>query len=148
MGYAAELVGVIDGTSVPPKKSDGTVVGSQKSFYRATIDLSRADIDKTLNGFNVLFRKPKGGAVPIFRVYSSVSLTTSQLQFGIAGDATKYAAPKVYGTVPEAEVVYSKVSALAAPAGTAVEDIRMTNIAAALPGAGIIVVIMELQDRN
>jgi hypothetical protein len=147
MGFSAEMVGVIDNTQQPARKADGIRINAKERSFLATFDLSLAGIDKTATGNNICFIKPRNHVVLGFEVVSSVSLATTALQFGIAGNTAKYADPKAYGVTADALVTYQKATAIAANANEVEEPIVMTNSVAALPGAGIIVVRMKTQAR-
>ena len=143
MGYDTFRTGTaIDGTAPSPAKVHGAIDGGKKRGFLASFDLSKANVDKVAGTTNVCFKKPKGHVVRRFSVVSSVSLTTSQLAFGISGTPAKYGAAKAYGTTANAEVVWHVATAeddLDADA----ETIIMTASVADLPASGIVNVEME-----
>lgn len=141
MGYGTFRTGVIDGTKPTPAKVHGAVNGGKARIFKESFDLSKANVDKVAGTTNVCFKKPKGHIVDNIRVVSSVSLTTSQLAFGIAGTAAKYGAAKAYGTTANAPVEWH-VATAEDDISDNEETIIMTASVADLPGAGILNVTM------
>lgn len=138
-GYAAEMVGILDGTD-PGKKTNGAAYNAPLRRERATLDLSSADVKKAQADINYLFRVPRGAVVDHIRVVSSVSLTTSQLAFGVTGATAKYGAAKVYGTTAKAPIDWYEPTLMDDAPLAASEDVFVTISAADLPGAGIVIV--------
>ena len=143
MGYGTFRTGTAyDGTSPSPALVHGAVEGGKKRGFLESFDLSKANVDKVAGTFNVCFKKPKGHVVRKISAVSSVSLTTTQLAFGVSGATGKYGAAKAYGTAANAEVVWH-VATAEDDLDTDAETIIMTASVADLPGAGIVNVEME-----
>lgn len=143
MGYDTYRTGTAyDGTSPTPALVHGAVEGGKKRGFLASFDLSKSNVDKVAGTTNICFRKPKGHIVRRISVVSSVSLTTTQLAFGVSGTPAKYGAAQAYGTTANVEKVWHAATAeddLDADA----ELIIMTASVADLPSAGIVNVEME-----
>jgi hypothetical protein len=145
-GFAKELVNVLEGNF--QGKSEGSVQNAGQRTFRATLDLSNAAVKRVVADTNVLARIPPGCVIQKIEVVSSVSLTTSQLSFGIAGAATKYGAAKAYGTTVDALVTWQVATAMDNDPLTTPEDILMTIGTADLPASGIVVVIISVSARG
>lgn len=142
-GYGTNAKGVLDGTD-PLKKVSGAKWGANPRVFREVLDLSSADVAKVVADINVLFKKPRGTIISAISVCSSVSLTTSQLAFGITGATTKYGAAKAYGTTAKAVITWNEPTALDDDESTDEETVFMTISVADLPGTGIVVIDMEV----
>lgn len=139
MGYGNYRTGSIDGSLPTPTKQPGAINDGTRRVFLEIFDLSKANVDKVAGTSNVVADVPAGHAILAIWVRSTVSLTTSQLAFGIAGTAAKFGAAAAYGTTPEA----SKDYLLASQKGVilpAAQRIIMTDTVADLPGTGTIVV--------
>lgn len=76
--YAVEQVGVLDGTSVPAKKLDGSFIGAKKRSIRATKQvLADAAGDRIYIG-----RLPQGATVKQINIVTDTSLGTSTIAIG------------------------------------------------------------------
>lgn len=143
MGYGTNGLGVLDGT-MPLKQASGLLAGGTERIIMEEFDLSLSSVDKVAGTFNVVADIPKGFKVLTIDVVSTVSLTTTQLAFGIAGATTKYGAAKVYGTTVDAIVSWAKATGLAGVTpNQATERLIMTASAADLPGAGKVYVLVH-----
>lgn len=140
-GYAAEVRTVIDGTD-PLAKVNGAVGGGAQRVFRGTLDLSLSTVKKVVNDINYIARIPVGHVVTAIEVVSSVSLTTSQLAFGVAGSTAKYGAAKAYGTTVDALVTWAKATAIDDDPSVAPQDIFATVTVADLPASGIVTVLV------
>jgi hypothetical protein len=147
MGNAAELIGVTDGSVSPARKSDGRRQDAKLRVKVATLNLALASVDKVSGTFNDLFKLPRGCGYEGIMVQSSVSLTTSQLKFGIKGDDAIFGAFKAYGTTAEAEVVWGSVAQKGATPSDDDRMIRMTSGTADLPASGIVRVLLYYSGR-
>jgi hypothetical protein len=142
-GYGTNAKGILDNAD-PGKKVSGAKWGANKQVFREVLDLSNANVARADGDVNLLFRKPAGTIVDKITVVSSVSLTTSQLAFGIAGAATKYGAAKAYGTTAKAVQVWAEPTAMDDDESTAEEVVMVTVSTAGLPSSGIVVIDMEV----
>lgn len=142
-GYGSIAAGLLAGTD-SLDKAPGYFWNANRRVFRQVFDLSLATVAKVSGDNNLCFKKPRGCVVDKIKVTSSVSLTTSQLSFGIAGATAKYGALKAYGTTPKAEVVWAEPTAMDDVPVDTEETITMTHGTADLPGAGIIIVDMEV----
>lgn len=142
-GTSKQMTAILAGNKV-----SGIAYQANPLSYRAELDLSSADVKKVVADTNTLVRLPPGVIVDHIRVVSSVSLTTSQLSFGITGSAAKYGAAKAYGTTPKAAVDWYEPTVMDDAPSTAVEDIIMTVGTADLPGAGIVIIDVFVTARG
>lgn len=142
-GYAAEQVGVLDGTKNPASLADGRVVDGRILMYQATFDMSKATVAKNSGDTNVCFVIP-GDCKPVlgWLIASATMGATATIAVGNdAGAPAKYRAAAVF-TAPDVPTPFMLSSAsdddpLANP-----ETVIITIGAAALPGAGILQVFM------
>lgn len=147
MGYGNIRTGVIDGTLPTPLKIAGALNGGQRRSFTEIFDLSKSNVDKVAGTNNVVCDIPVGHALQTILVRSTVSLTTSQLSFGIAGSAALYGAAKAYGTTAEAAIEYLLTAKKGVPLSAA-QRLIMTTTVADLPGAGIICVEVTTSARG
>lgn len=145
-GFAAELVGVLDGTLNPPAKRDGRVANARLRIHRATLDLSLASVAKVNGDTNVLARIPRGQVVVAAILNSTVTLGATTVAIGIAGTAAKYKNAAVF-TTPDTPTLCMNAAAQDDAPLTDYEDVIMTFAAANAPGAGIIVVDLLVSGR-
>jgi hypothetical protein len=147
MGYGNIRTGVIDGTLPTPLKIPGALNDGPTRAFVEIFDLSKTNVDKVAGTNNICFDIPDGHAPMAIIVRSTVSLTTSQLAFGITGTVAKFGTAKAYGTTPELAVEYL----LTSMKGVQVvgnQRVIMTCTVADLPGAGIICVEMRTSARG
>ena len=124
--------------TVPARKVDGSKWGARLRRYRATINLAAQGIGDDV----VLFRVPAGSLFAFGVLNASATLgITATIAIGIAGAAGKYRAAATF-TTPNAPTPFGANAAVAADALPADEDVVLTVAAAALPGAGALVVDM------
>lgn len=146
-GYAAELVGVLDGTLTSPAKADGRVHGGAVRNYHATLDMAQATVAKNSGDTNVLFRLP-AGCKPLFLVLTASATmgATATIAIGKSGTAAKYKAAAIFTAVDTPTMFMLSSAADDAPLA-ADEDVILTIAAAALPGAGVLTVDMLCSAR-
>lgn len=142
-GASKQMTAILAGSKV-----SGIAYQANQMSFRAELDLSSADVKKVVADTNTLVRLPAGVIIDHIRVVSSVSLTTSQLSFGITGSTAKYGAAKAYGTTPKAAVDWFEPTVMDDAPSTAVEDIIMTVGTADLPGAGIVIIDVFVTARG
>lgn len=147
MGYGSFRSGIVDGTAPTPGKLPAAINGGNVCLFAEVFDLSLAAVEKVVGTKNFVARKPKGHALISIEVISTVSLTTSQLSFGIIGATTKYGAAKAYGTTAKARVLWDEPSLLDTIPEVD-EDIWMYGLTTDLPGAGKIAVQMLTAARG
>lgn len=123
-------------------KAPGWFWNAEYRVYRQALDLSLASVAKSIADTNLLFRKPRGTVIDKIVTTSSVSLTTSQLAFGVPGTPAKYGAAKAYGTTPKAQVPWAEPTAMDDDPTTAEELVMMTISEANLPSSGIVIIDM------
>lgn len=138
-GFGKYRTGALDGSLPSPKLIPGNVNDAPMRIFTEVFDLSLAAVKKTSGDNNVLFKVPKGFVPASLRVSSSVSLTTSQLSFGISGTTNKYGAAAAYGTTADVVKEYLPTSKRGIEV-TADETWLMTIGTADLPGTGTVVV--------
>jgi hypothetical protein len=141
-GFSAELLGVLDSTLVPAGKSDGRVMGAKVRVYQATFDLSLATVKGASGDTNVCFRIP-AGAKPLFGVLNASATmgATATIAVGNSTTAGKYRAAATF-TTANTPTLFMLSSASDDSPLTADEDVLITIAAAALPGSGILTVLM------
>jgi hypothetical protein len=146
-GFAAEVTGVLDGTLNPPARVDGRIVGGRVRMRRATLDLSLANVAKNIGDTNVLCRIPAGEAFLFGILNPSVGLgAAATVAIGNATTAGKYRAAAIQNTA-EAKEMFGLSSAMDDVPLAAYEDVLLTVAAAALPGAGIVNVLIFTTGR-
>lgn len=138
--FPKQLVGVIDGTAVPPRKADGREIGAHKR----TMLLSKvAGTAWAVGDVFRLGKKPKGQKITSISITPGTSLGTTTLNVGIPGDTSKYAADKTATAVDVPTVLGPKASTLDDDPG-AEEELLMTIGTAAIPGNVLLTVKIEL----
>jgi hypothetical protein len=141
-GFAAELVGVLDGTLNPSAKADCRKQGGTVRVYKATLDLASATVAKANGDTNVLCRIPRGEGFLFGILNPAVGLGgVATVAIGNATTPAKYRAAAIQNTA-EAKELFGLSTAMDDDPLAAYEDVIMTNGAAALPGAGIIEVLI------
>lgn len=146
-GYAAEAVGVLDSTLTPAGKLDGRVVGGKLRRRRAVLDLSLATVAKNSGDINVLTRIPCGEAFAFGVLTASATMgATATIAIGVSGTAGKYRAAAVF-TAVDTPTMFGPAATVDDAPLTAYEDVILTIAAAALPGAGILVVDIYTSGR-
>lgn len=85
--YPKQLVGVSDGTLVPPKSADGREIGAGK---RTSIFSKVPGTTWAVNDTVPLGIKPAGHKVTSIRLATGTSLGTTTIDVGIVGDVDKY----------------------------------------------------------
>ena len=146
-GFAAELVGVLDGTLTTPGKSDGRVQGGNMRAFCATLDMALAAVAKASGDTNVLARIP-AGYKPLYLVLTASATmgAAATLALGNATTAGKYRAAAVFTAVDTPTITMLSSAADDAPL-TASEDVLLTIGTAALPGAGVLNVVIVCAGR-
>ncbi|WP_404480038.1 hypothetical protein [Novosphingobium sp. BL-52-GroH] len=138
--YPKQLVGVIDGTKVPPGKADGREIGAHKrSMLLSKVPGTTWNIGDVVR----LGKKPKGQKITSITVTTDTSLGTSTLSVGIAGDTSKYVAAKTATTTDVPNALGPKASTLDDDPG-AEEEMLMTIGVAAIASATLLTVKIEL----
>lgn len=139
-GFSKAAIGVLDGTLNPAAKFDGRIVGAKLRSNEAILDLAAATTKGANGDTNVLFRFPRGSKPIGFVVNSSVDLgATATIAIGNGTTAGKYMAAATFRT-PNVPLVVMLNAAAALDPLAAHEDVLLTVAAAALPGAGIVVI--------
>lgn len=146
-GYASEVIGVLDGTLNPPAKFDGRVQGGRVRVRKCTLDLSLATTKGANGDTNVLCRIPAGEAFLYGILNPSVALgAAATVAIGNSTTAGKYRAAAIQNTAEAKEIFGLSTAMDDAPLG-AYEDVILTVGAAALPGVGIINVLIFTTGR-
>ena len=124
--------------TIPARKVDGSKWGARMRRYRATVILAAQGIGDDV----VLFRVPAGSLFAFGVLNTSATLGgVATIAIGITGTTGKYRAAATF-TTPNVPTTFGVNAAVAAGALAADEDVRLTVAAAALPGAGTLVVDM------
>ena len=130
--YSAELAGI---ASLPVVKVNSTAYAAPLRRYRATIALAAQNI-----GDNIYVAYlPAGEDFGFAVLCSTVSLGTSTVAIGVTGTNGKYRAGAVF-TAVDIPTPFGTTLQIAAPPVAAEEQIFVGIGAAALPGAGTLVV--------
>lgn len=146
-GFSAETIGVLDGTLNPPAKLDGRISGGRVRMRQVTLDLAAATTAKNIGDTNVLCRIPAGEKFLFGILNPSVGLGgVATIAIGNATTAGKYRAAAIQNTA-EAKEIFGLQSAMGAAPLAAFEDVLMTIAAAALPGAGVISILIFTTGR-
>lgn len=146
-GFAAEQVGVLDGTKNPASQADGRVVGGRLQVYQATFDLSLAAVAKTSGDTNVCFQIPADCKPFAIMLLASATMgATATIAIGNSTTAGKYRAAAIFTAVDTPTWYFLSSAGDDAPLSSP-ETVLMTIAAANLPGAGIFQVFM-LASRN
>ncbi len=140
-GYSQEYkASVVDGGKV-----EGSVCNAELRRYRCVLALDDTTNFKGASGdTDIIARLPPGAAIMDISVVSSVSLTTSQLAFGITGATTKFGAAKAYGTTANAKIVWNAATTMDDAAGTGPVDVLMTVSTADLPTTASARVVIDI----
>lgn len=146
-GVSAEFAGVLDGSALPAAKASGDFIGGRVRANVATFDLSLAAVKKAAGDTNVCFRIPKGCKPLYGYLLSSATMGASAtIAVGIAGAAGKYRAAAAHTTANEPKLFMVSAAADDAPLA-AYEDVIITIATDALPGAGVLQVVLLTSAR-
>lgn len=145
-GYGNLLTGAFDGSVIPAKKLDGRRVQAKVRSYREIFDLSTATVAKNVGDTNVVCERPAGTAHKGGKIVVSATLGATTIAVGTAANPGKYLAAQTI-TTPNVAVAFNNAAALAEDPLSAVEEVIITVGAAALPGAGLIVVDFDTTAR-
>lgn len=122
--YAAQQIGVLDGTKIPADRANGQVVGAKKSIILAT---KPAAAVYAAGDDIVLGELRPGEIITGIRINSDTTLGTTTVAIGIAGNTGKYVAARTFTTPLDAPTsIGPKASVLAAGPVAAKETILAT----------------------
>tara|TARA_R110000868_G_scaffold32613_4_gene118704 strand:- start:1907 stop:2350 length:444 start_codon:yes stop_codon:yes gene_type:complete len=132
--YAVEQVGVLDGTSVPAKKLDGSLVGAKRRSIRATKQvLADAAADRVYLG-----RFPQGSTCKDIKFVTDTTLGSATMAIGTTAAPAKYVAARTFTTPVDVPTsIGPRASAWDDVPLTVDEDVWATFAAASLPGSAI-----------
>jgi hypothetical protein len=146
-GVSAESAGVFDGSTLPAAKADGRVIGGRVRSYLATFDMASAAVKKAAGDTNVCFQLPAGCKPVLGYLLSSATMGgTATIAVGTAAAAGKYRAAAVH-TTANAPQFFMLSSALDDAPLSETETVLITIAADALPGAGILQVVIFASAR-
>lgn len=139
-----QLVGVTDGTLVPPRQIDGREVGAitRKSLF-SKVTGTQWEIGDTIN----LGKKPAGAKVTSIKLATGTSLGTATIDVGIAGAVDKYVDGATLTTVDRLTEIGVKASALDDDPG-AEEDLFATVGVAAIVAGTVLTFEIETVGYN
>lgn len=146
-GYAAELVGVADGSIIPAKLLDGRVQGGRVRAYIATLDMAQATTKRANGDTNHLFGIPAGEKPIALGLCASATMgANATVAVGTAAAAGKYRAAATHTVTT---LVWSALSSFLddAPLAAAEDVILTVGHADGLPGAGVLTVIILTSGR-
>ncbi len=146
-GYSLQALGVLDGT-LPPLMGYGAIVGSRArrtSVFLTGTSLASQGVG-AVNDTIVLYRFPAFSLFNAITFQSDTAFTGCTLQFGVAGNATKYGSI----AAPAANTLYTLRPVAVRMAGqfTAEEEIIVTVTGAAIPGSFNAEIEMSFQSIN
>jgi hypothetical protein len=113
--YATEFVGGPDGTSFPPKKLDGRLVGAKVRRTRATKPASTIAAGDRL----YIGKLPAGGSLRAIVGITDTSFATATMSVGTTASPTKYMTTKT--------LTATDVPTLLGPKATAFDDAPLTT---------------------
>lgn len=145
-GYGNLLLGVFDGSVLPAKKADGRRVNAKIRTSREIFDLSLASVAKNIGDINTIAMRPAGSAFKGGSITVSATLGAATISIGTAANPTKYMAAQTFTNV-DTPVGFGTAAAKAADPLTDTEEVIMTIAAAALPGAGLVVIDFDTTAR-
>lgn len=139
--YAAQTVGVLDGTKIPAERSNGQMVGAKKSVTLATKVTGTAwNAADTI----VLGALAPGEMLVGVRLTTGASLGTSTVQVGSVATPAKYTGAMTLTVVDVPTVLGPKAAALAAGPLTAPETIIATIGVAAIVAGTVLTFELEI----
>lgn len=145
-GFSAEVTGVLDGT-MPYSKADGRTINAKVRAFVATFDLSKTNVKGASGDTDVCFRIPAGYKPLYGFLLASVTMGgTATIAVGNATTPGKYRAAAILTTADAPQIFMLSAAEQLAPLA-ADEDVLITIAAAALPGAGILQVVMFASAR-
>lgn len=133
--YSTEAILALN--TKPSRKVDGSLWNARVRRFRATIPLAaQASADNI-----VLFRVPGGSRFAYGVLNASATLGAATVAIGVAGTTNKYKNAATF-TAANAPTLFGKNAEVSGDALTKDTDVLLTIGAAALPGAGTLVVDM------
>lgn len=139
--YAAQTVGVLDGTKVPADRSDGRQVGAKKSVILASkvTGVAWAAADTI-----VLGQLAPGETLVGVRLTTGTSLGTSTIAIGSTTSTSKYVAAATLTVVDTPTPIGPKASAIAAGPLASPETIIATIGVATIVSGTVLVFELEI----
>lgn len=130
--YAAQQVGVLDGTKIPADRASGQQVGAKKSVILA----SKPAAAVYAAGDDIVLGELRPGEKLVgVRITSDTSLSTATVAVGIAGNTGKYVAARTFTTPLDVPTpIGPKASVLAADPVSARETILATLAVGGIAG--------------
>lgn len=123
--------------TVPARRVDGSVWTARLRRFRATVALAgQANGDDV-----VLFRVPAGSVFAYGVLNTSATLGTATIAIGVAGTTNRYKNAATF-TAANVPTLFGKTAEVSGAGLAADTDVLLTVGAAALPGAGTLVVDM------
>lgn len=146
-GYAAELIGVLDGSVVPAALLDGRVQGGRVRAYIATFDMANAKTKRANGDTNICFDLPAGEKPFVLGMAPSVTMgANATLAVGTAAAPGKYRAAAVL-TATGLAVSFLSTAMDDAPLAAKERVIITVGHADGLPAVGILNVLMLTTGR-
>lgn len=143
--YAIQQVGVIDGTSTPPKRADARQVNAKKRLIVASKQVLADAAGDTIS----LGKVPANAMITKIELLTDTSFgATATIAVGIAGASGKYVAARTFTVTDVPTVIGPKASTVAAGPLAAEEEIIVTVAAAALPVGAVAHFIIEYVTNN
>jgi hypothetical protein len=142
--YPKQLVGVADGSQIPPKAADGREVGA---FTRRSVFSKITGTEWGIGNTIPLGTKPKGHKVTSIKLVTGTSLSTATIDVGIAGAPAKYVGGATLTTVDRVTEIGVKAAAMDGDPG-AEEELFATVGVAAIAAATRLTFIVETTGYN
>lgn len=141
--YALTFAGVLDGTKQPADLADGRRVGANVRVISAVVGLAAQAAADTI----VVGVRPPNSTFLRAELTTDTSLGAATVAIGNAGNPAAYKDAAVFVDVNK-PTPFAKASAKAAAPNADAEEILLTIGAAALPGAGNLVVDLYYSVTN
>lgn len=139
--YAAQQVGVLDGTKIPADRADGRQVGAKKSVIIASKVTGTAWAD----GDTVVLGKLNAGEKLIgVQVCTDTSFGSATIAVGIAGSTGKYVAARTFTATDVPTSIGPKASTLDDAPLTDDETIILTVATAAIASGTVATFLLEI----
>lgn len=137
--YAVEYQGAVDGTSNPPKKLDGRLVGAKKRRNRAT----KPPTPLAVGDRFYIGKVPQGATVRTIAVNTDTSFGSATLSIGTTANPTKYVNAKGVTATDVPTGIGPRAAVHAAAPLTADEGLWATVVGAAIPA--VVVAVIETE---
>lgn len=136
--YAAQQVGVLDGTKIPADRADGRQVGAKKSVILAS---KVPGTGWAAGDVVVLGKLAPGEKLTAVRICTDTSLGSSTIAIGIAGATGKYVAARTFTTPLDAPTVIGPKASTLDDAPLEDDETILLTVAVATIASGTLLTI-------